>query len=91
MRVFKNERVQIIVQHIHCIDHTHICVDATNRNGKHTKKIRIWYDDETNQVTHSEDHSEETRLNGTTNKSVKDRIRPLETSSRTREHDDQCN
>ena len=77
--------------HFHYVDDTHIRVDATNGNSEHAIEIRVRENNKSDQITHGEDPSEETCLNGTTNKSVEDRIRLLETSSGTGEDDDQSN
>ena len=74
-----------------CAEDTHIRVDATDRYGEHTVKIRVRQNDESDQVTHGKYPGEETRLDGTTNKSVQNCIRLTETGSRTGKDDDQSN
>ena len=71
------------------VDYTHISVDATNGYGEHGVEGRVRENDEGDQTAHGENAGEETRLNGTTNKSVQNRIRLAETSSRAAEHDHQ--
>ena len=70
-------------------DDTHIRVDSTNGNAKHTVEVRVWENDECDQVGNGEDPSKETRLDGTPYKSVQNCIRLAETSSRTGKDDNQ--
>ena len=74
-----------------CVEDTYIRVDTTKRYGEHSISIRVWQKDKSDQVSHGKDHGEETRLDGTTNKSVQNCIRLAETSARTGEDDDQSN
>ncbi len=70
------------------IDNTHIRVDTTNGNSKHTVEICVRQNNKRNQITHGEDPGEETCLDGTTDKSVDNGIRLAGTGSQTREGDD---
>ena len=71
------------------VDYTHISVDTTNGYGEHAVEVRVRENDNGDQIAHGENAGEKTRLDGTTNKSVQNRIRPAETSSRAAEHDHQ--
>lgn len=73
------------------VDDTYICVDTTNRKGKHAIEIRVRDDDECDQNTNGENHNKETRLDGPANKSVEDYIRPAEATPPAGENDDQRN
>ena len=73
------------------VEETHVCVDTTDGYSEHTVKIRVRQNDKSDQVTHGKDPGEETRLDGTTNKSVQNCICLAETSARTGEDDDQSN
>ena len=64
------------------VDGTHISVDTTNGYGEHAVEVRVRENDNGDQIAHGENAGEKTRLDGTTNKSVQNRIRLAETSSR---------
>lgn len=68
---------------------THVRVYTTNRNREHAVEIHGWENDKSNQIAHGEDSGEETCLDCTTNESIQNCIRLSETSSRTREDEDQ--
>ena len=50
----------------HCADDTHIRVDTTNEDEEHAIEIRVREDDESDQITQSEDAGEEACLDGIT-------------------------
>ena len=77
--------------HLSYVDDAHIRVDTTKGNGKHAAQIGVREKDKGHQITQGEDAGEESRLDGTTNKSIQNCIRVTETSSRTGEYDGQSN
>jgi hypothetical protein len=69
----------------------HIRVNTTKGKGKHAAQIRVREKEIGDQISQGEDTGEETRLDGTANKSVQNRIRVAETSTRAGEYDGQSN
>ena len=59
--------------------------------GEHAVEGRVRENDNDDQIAHGENAGEETRLDGTTNKSVQNRICLAETSSRAAENGHQRN
>ena len=70
-------------------DDTHNGVDAPQGNSEHGLEICAGGKSRCHDCTHAKNHSKETRLNGATNESVENIVRPAETSFFTREKDDQ--
>jgi hypothetical protein len=83
--------IKLVDGTFNCAEDTHIRVDTTNGDGEHAVEIRVRENDESDQITQSEDTGEEACLDGTANKSVQNCIRLANTSSRTGKDDDQGN
>jgi len=92
-RVFekKERKIKLLDGTFHCTEDPHIRVDTTNGNGEHAIEIRAREKDKGDQISHSEGDGEEACLDGTTNKSIQNRIRLAKACSRTGQDDDQCN
>jgi hypothetical protein len=63
-------------------DDAHVRVDTPDGYGEHAVEGRVRENDKGDQIAHGENAGKETRLDGTTDKSVQNRIRLAETSPR---------
>ena len=85
----KDTKIKLVDGIFGCSEDAHIRVDTSNGNGEHAVEIRLRENDKSDQITQREDPSEKTCLDGTSNKSVENCVRLVETGSRTGKDDDQ--
>ena len=78
---------EIQIRDTDCACETHVRVDSSDWDGKHAIHVGVWPTGERDQVTKREDAREESRLDGTANETVDDRVGLPEPGTRPGEDD----